>query len=246
MGRYTSYCLTQVVTVSLAGSLYLFTASTDGHVALWPLNLDLEDGGEGGTEFCSYETIKGRIQLRPILAWIARFPIYQNCIKCLSIVRLSDMEVLLATAGDDGAIAFSRIVLSGSAKEEASSELSDSLQRDHDSFPSLAIPLISTLMISKAHASAVTALQYLGYDSEDSPSVRRRYRFATSGNDQRLKTWLLSIDMAQPGVEGFAVAKGQNVTTAVADIAAMDIVESDEERAQGVVIAGIGLECWSI
>ena len=166
---------------------------------------------------------------------------HQSSIKCLSTVQLSNEEVLLATAGDDGALAFSKMTLSKIPTEKTSSQLLDRPSQDHQN-PS---PLTSTLLIPKAHASAVTALQYIASKSIglDSP---KQYRFVTSGNDQRLKTWLLTIEMHQPGVEGFAVSKEQNVATAIADVSSMDLAESGGAGIRGaVVVAGIGLETWS-
>lgn len=160
-------------------------------------------------------------------------------------MQLSDDEVLLATAGDDGAVAFSRMSLAKEAGKEVSSQalVDSSVNRQGTLRESWAVT--STLLIPKAHASAVTALQYMGCESEglDRP---KQYRILTSGHDQRLKTWLLAIDLEQPRVEGFAVSKERNVATAVADVSAIGTVENGGASARGIVLAGIGLEVWSL
>jgi len=207
---------------------------------VWPLDRD----GKGSTEnLFSCETMRGNFCISSTLTWTARFKIHQNCIKCLSTVPLSDDEVLLATTGDDGAVAFSRMTLAKIAGKQVSSQslLVSSLDQQRTLRESSVVT--STLLIPKAHASAVTALQLLDSRSEGMSSSKK-YRFVTSGNDQRLKTWLLTIDIDKPGVEGFAVSKVHNQATAVADVSSMDLVINEEAGMRGVVIAGIGLEVW--
>jgi len=151
--------------------------------------------------------------------------------------------VLLATAGDDGAVAFSRMSLAKTAEKEVQSQSAVVPPITQQGTLRAFSAVISTLLIPKAHASAVTALQLLDSRSEGM-SNSKKYRFVTSGNDQRLKTWLLTIDIDKPGVEGFAVSKVHNQATAVADVSSMDLVINEEAGMRGVVIAGIGLEVW--
>lgn len=68
----------------------------------------------------------------------------------------------------------------------------------------------------------------------------------TVGDDQRIKTWLLDIDKGKRGVEGFEVAKGRDVASAVADVATVDVVGDEEEGKGMVVVVGIGMEVWSL
>ena len=143
----------------------------------------------------------------------------------MAVARVSDNETILATAGDDGAIAFSRLAIS--YKEDQQASLSD-------------IPLaFSTLLISKAHASAVTALRSLNVDYSGVQD-QRRYNFVTSGNDQMLKAWYIEVDLDRPGVEGFSVRRCHNTSTSVADLAYIEPVNATQ-----VVLAGIGMEIWS-
>lgn len=211
---------------------------------MWPLDKKLDcDGKASPQDLFNCETKRGKICVSSTLNWTARFKVHQNCIKCLSTVQLSDNEVLLATAGDDGAVAFSRMLLAEIAgKDLPSQSIADSSVSQQGSLHRSSV-LTSTLLIPKAHASAVTALQLIDSKCER-PDSPKQYRFVTSGNDQRLKTWLLTIDMDKPGVEGFAVSKERNEATAIADVSSMDLVKNDETGTRGVVIAGIGLEVW--
>lgn len=247
-GQYTSYCITQVTTVCLGGRLNLCTASTDGYVALWPLNQKMEGHGRGITEeFFSCETVRGRICVSSTLTWMARFKIHQNCIKCLFAVQLSDAEVLLATAGDDGAVAFSRMSFVKKATEQISSQPVAGSLADQEGTLRASSATTTTLLLPKAHASAVTALQLLDSNTKSKrPNSPQQYHFITSSTDQRLKTWRLTIDIEKPGVEGFAVSKVGNEATGVADVSSMDVVRDEEVGMRGVVVAGIGVEVWAM
>lgn len=248
-GWYTSYCITQVTTLCLGATLCLCTGSTDGHVALWPLDKKLESDGKGSTEkLFSCETVRGRICISSKLTWVARFKIHQNCIKSLATVQLSDAEVLLATAGDDGAVAFSRMSFGKMAMKEIPSQPVVDAPADQEGPLRDSSATTSTLLMPKAHASAVTALQLLhtSNSESDSPNSPQQYRFMTSSNDQRLKTWRLTIDIEKPGVQGFAVSKVRNEATAIADVSSTDLVRDEEVGKGGVVVAGIGLEVWAM
>ena len=52
----------------------------------------------------------------------------------------------------------------------------------------------------------------------------QQHNFATTGPDQRLQLWRVIFDLAQPGVEGLRVDKGQWVNTAVADAACLEVI----------------------
>lgn len=222
----------------LEDRLYLCTASTDGHVALWPLNARPDQDNQGSDlEHVRFKTDKGRLRLSPSLTYNARFKVHQNCITDLSTDQLPSGDTLLATIGDDGALAFSRIALAVLVREEAGS-----LQ--HDPSPNIS-PQISILLIPKAHAAAATALQYLGCKTIEADKLIQ-YHFVTASNDQKVKTWVLSVDLGQPRVEGFTVSKGNNLATAIADVSSMDRIEAEDEDTAKVVIAGIGLEIRSM
>jgi len=87
----------------------------------------------------------------------------------------------------------------------------------------------STLILSRAHTAAVRAIAIKG---------RRvinhivELDIVTASNDQRLKTWHVRIDASETGVDGLQVVKGQNMYTAVADIAGVDVI-GDADNSEG-------------
>ena len=72
-----------------------------------------------------------------------------------------------------------------------------------------------------------------------------RFRIITSGTDQRLKMWGVSVDTAKDGVEGVQVEKLSNVFTPVADVSSMAVVRGEDDRV-GVLVCGVGIDLWSI
>ena len=80
-------------------------------------------------------------------------------------------------------------------------------------------PKTKTLLIPNAHASAVTGLTLLSVSEKENT-----YRFASVGNDQRLKTWGVSLDVTRDGVEGLQVERVADVYTGVADAAGLEWV----------------------
>ncbi len=107
--------------------------------------------------------------------------------------------------------------------------------------------LYSTLVIPNAHASAITALQYLGSlatAGDLSNKNIQRLRFATASNDQRLKTWVVSVDLEKENVDGVEVVREGSERSCVADVAALGVWRGEGEEGNGVVLAGIGMEVW--
>ncbi|KAL8799090.1 MAG: hypothetical protein Q9182_006153 [Xanthomendoza sp. 2 TL-2023] len=153
-------------------------------------------------------------------------PVHQNSIKSLFTLPLhpENHDSLIITGGDDGAIGITRRLL----------------PKDHLS------PITKTLLIPKAHAAAVNAVAYLR-DASPSEGLSRgiqQHIFVSSGNDQRLKTWVVR---AREGfadeenlIEGIEVRLLGNRFTCVADVACLGTVVMGD--GVGVVVAGIGME----
>ncbi|KAL9129659.1 MAG: hypothetical protein Q9217_001938 [Psora testacea] len=139
-------------------------------------------------------------------------------------------EHLILSGGDDQALAITRITtdLKPSAGES-------SLARS------------ATLLIPNAHASAITGIAILG-----SRIYSRTLRFASVGSDQRLKTWLVTIDQSRgDGVAGVDVSKVGDVYTSVADASSLDAYKDEDEGDDGdgvwrILVAGIGMEAWKV
>lgn len=226
-GTYGSPCLTQALTLNLGHELYLCTAGTDGRIAFWPLTAALQAKGITSIEAQLHRdtALTGTPPATPI-QWTSRTQIHQNSIKSLTAIHLSKNETILATAGDDNALAFTRITASSNQDPAA--------------------PSCSTLLIPAAHAAAVTAVQYLGpVPSASTAPTLPQHRFATSGPDQRLKFWVLGVDVECAGTDGLEVAKAGNAYTSVADVACLDAFEGGD-GVGGVLVAGIGVEVWRV
>lgn len=215
-GTYTAYCLTQAAYIYSIAKLCICTASTDGHLAFWSVY----------TKTDAAEISEDPINVNPLLSpnpttitHNKRIRIHQNSIKSILTLPLPQNSTLIITAGDDGALAFTH----------------------------LHIPLDETathsiLRLPKAHASAITALAHLG---ELKAGNDRSHRFASVGNDQRLKTWAVHVEFAAKGLEGLRVVKEKDMSTSVADASSLD-VGVDEGGERRLYVAGIGMERWRV
>lgn len=157
--------------------------------------------------------------------WTSRHLIHQNSIKCLTVLPLSSSEFILATGGDDNAIAFTRLIrpLEPSAP-----------------------PVCSTLLIPRAHASTVAGIQVLDTPVRiEAGALEFSFRLVSVSSDQRLKTWNLSVDLGKPGIEGLKVRKEGNVHSSIADASCVEVMHGEGGGA-GVMVAGIGMETWRI
>lgn len=238
------------------------TGGTDGVVTVWkPRNR-------------RGEPTQGTVELEPALS----VRIHQNAVKCLEIVPLGWREAgsrayFLVTGGDDNALGLTILNLQSNVHD-------DQLALEHapavsdSKLESRTETTTSTLLIPRAHAAAITAAVILPLSDSRSPTIDHvadsmtqpyqpimRLRILTASNDQRLKSWNVSIDLRQPGVEGVHVERAGNVYSPVADAAAMALFKLDpEESGHGgggactesdaggglrVVVCGVGMQVWS-
>lgn len=222
-GTYTTYCLAQVTYSSSEDNICVCTASTDGHLAFWLLPFKADNDILPGDvpHLISTSPASSSLLHPTTIPCSQRIQVHQNSIKSMVTITFSESETSIMTGGDDGAIAFTRL---HPPLEES--------------------PLHSTLLVPKAHASAVTAVTHLG-ELEVGVGHQLRHRFASVGNDQRLKTWVVSINLDITGPEGISVAKESNVSTSVADASSLD-VEVDRDGQRRLYVAGIGMETWRV
>lgn len=253
-GSYTTYCLNQATHLHMSENLLggLCTASTDGHLAFWPLpnsllsapiNTNIDNSSSSETT-----TITTTTPTPPTLNWTTRTPIHQNSIKALDSATISPSNYLIATGGDDGALAFTRVrIRKPSSHEEVIFDTS------------------ASIMIPSAHASAVTGVVFLGEfesgsrsengsesesnDRDDidididadknsiSPNKHpRSITLASISNDQRLKLWHLTVNStttapsstspspnssSRPTESALQIKKIANVHTSIADASAI-------------------------
>ena len=141
------------------------------------------------------------------------------------IIRLdpAGLDCLIITGGDDGALAITRRLQSKASVQ----------------------PTTSTLLIPKAHAAAINAVEYLHEIAHAVDKPLRTHVFVSSGNDQRLKTWVVQVkDPGIPGnpIEAIAVRLYCNQYASVADASSLSSIIT--AKGAGVVVAGIGMECF--
>ena len=150
---------------------YLLTASTDGYLVLWQL-------GD--------------------LSRISRQRVHQSSIKCLEARDWKNGCTLIATGGDDGALAFCLVDFSTSAS-----------------------PHWLRLIIPRAHASAVNALSLV------SGTMSPRFDFVTVSNDQRVKKWDVSVPEGVNGRD-IVVNRSGNYASSVADASCVQTFIQDD------------------
>ena len=171
---YQDNCLTQINDCAESGIL---TASTDGHLALWSIP------GERywPPAFCE-SPAGGKGGLEP-----HRHRVHQNSVKVMFTVNLpsksGQKDQIVITGGDDNALGLT-------------------LMRTHtsggDATPSRPITSFQTLLIPKAHAAAITAMCLCTLSF--SLSQEFHIRFLSTGNDQRVKLWSVSVYIERIGL----------------------------------------------
>ena len=139
----------------------------------------------------------------------------------MSLLRLSKDYVIIATGGDDNAIALTSI----SARTDTTATFQ-----------------FSTLLIPRAHAAAVTAVRCL-ISHGDAPGS---FLLLSTGNDQRLKSWRVTVVNQRSGADGIEVAKGSSESSNIADASCLEVLSESELGSMRVVVAGIGMETWEI
>ncbi|KAI9838748.1 MAG: hypothetical protein M1837_002346 [Sclerophora amabilis] len=225
---YSSSCLTQVFHYVLGENLMVITAGTDGHIVIWrgasPLGW-----GDDAVELGSHAQLSGNeMEIREASVWLRRIKVHQNTVMGMIVVPLADRRAsaLLVSGGDDNALAFTL------ARFDADGSVS-----------------LSALVIPRAHAAAVTALSDVSEaaspDASRSVDGSHKLRIATSGNDQRLKIWSVSLNLDGLGVDGLEVTKDASLPLSVADVSSMDVTREGTGETR-VVIAGVGMEVWKI
>lgn len=262
-GSYTTYCLTQATHLHMNEALLggLCTAGTDGHLAFWSLPDALRSGHHHANSPENLSTTPTKPEAKgtsPPFIWTTRTAIHQNSIKALDRATLSPSEHLIATGGDDGALALTRVCIRKLHEEMAFDTTS--------------------LLIPSAHASAVTGVVFLGEDesgcgSNDQDDITNKHNndkndkhrntandysdrksrsitLASVSNDQRLKFWCIRINDEPPGdraESAIQISKIANVYTSVADASALGFYRNRDGGGRGcVVVAGIGIETWVV
>ncbi|KAL9078408.1 MAG: hypothetical protein Q9157_002671 [Trypethelium eluteriae] len=252
-------CLTRCV--FLPSSTTLMTAGGDGFLAFWDLHrrpsskttlpyLDQADAQQI-PQTCGLKSV-----------------VHQSTIKALAYHPLDEGTILLISGGDDNALGIS-IIRHSMAKGEISRKQPAS-EAPASSHGRTQVSL-STLLVPRAHSAAITAISMVAISHQksvpevSSKDIRKKFHAVTASNDQRIKTWKITIDLSMPGVAGVQVKKLRDESTDVADVASMAMLATlvDESNASTdasdmapnaspratsarVVVCGVGLEVWRL
>lgn len=165
-GCYNATCLTNICLLSESTPWFL-TASTNGAVAVWPV----VDHHKNATEQPSS------------LSYMTEHFIHQNAILALHTVRLGPKYYLLLTGGDDNALGITLIL------ESAGRSMLCESSGDKDGLPT---PRLRTLLMPRAHAAAITALEVIDLRKETHLTI---LTVVSTGNDQRLKIWRVTVNL---------------------------------------------------
>ncbi|KAF2210879.1 hypothetical protein CERZMDRAFT_85805 [Cercospora zeae-maydis SCOH1-5] len=150
------------------------------------------------------------------LTWHTRYKVHQSAVLSLISVELSPgtgENYLVISGGDDNALGVTRVTFDSQSSTPSTS--------------------MTTLIVPRAHAAAITALAVARTDGEC-------LWLLTASIDQRIKLWKIDIKN-DVGVDGIDIALVKNVHSAVADISSMELVGHDR-----VLVCGVGMDLWKM
>lgn len=226
-GTYSTNCLTEVhfLRSSHFSRVFLVTGATDGYVAFWPL------------EWISHNDIDGYKIIKPLsstgdvstathsIKWQTHYAVHTSSIKTLEIEEISPGFHILVSGGDDDSLSATLV------QEEDSSR----------------VHVVSSVSVSNAHASAITAVKILTTSTSNGMTT---LEIASSGNDQRVKLWRIVV---KRDLEGDGMISSISLQTdrycPVADIAAMDVMEVADATGiakTGLVVCGVGISILGV
>jgi hypothetical protein len=203
----------------------LLTGATDGYIAFWPLTsitpLIDNNNNNYNDDAKALTTVKS-------IEWTIHHAIHTRTIKSLETIKLSSTCQLLIGGGDDNSLSVTTFFQDNSGE-----------------------PTIATVSVPNAHASAITAVKILDVatvqnDGNGGTNNVIVVNVASSGNDQRVKLWRVSIDSSTKLPEkAIRVCLNVDWYCAVADVAAMDVMEinnNDDEKERVLIVGGVGME----
>jgi WD repeat-containing protein 6 len=223
-GFYNTTCLTNIFVLPDFFPWFV-TASTNGAVAVWP---DLDHG-------------VGDQNSPARLSHTAEHHVHQNAIIALQLVRVAPEYLLMLTGGDDNAFGIT-LVLEIDSNSMLCENTGGAIRPP--------TPRFRTLLIPRAHAAAITALEIL--ESQNEPDLAI-LTVVSTGNDQRLKTWRIAINLeglpkADHGprmsadnfgpevLDAIEVQLVKETWTSVADVSSMVVIpDAADEDGEGAV-----------
>ena len=253
---YSTICITQCRFIVFNGGQYVITCATDGFVAIWHLIA----GGYGATFLTSTPIAssalpsKGSLTAMDLhlqLDRVTSVAVHQSSIKSMVLAPISSTTSLVITGGDDNGLGFTLITVPAGHKSE---------------------PHFVRLLVPEAHASAINALALIEAPevsrristgtSHTGEEAYWRSLIITASNDQQLKTWTVDIrcpgratESAKVALETQSLTDGEIILTrhahawsSVADVGSLDTFPTNDgsDHLRKVVVAGVGLETWSV
>jgi WD40 repeat protein len=249
-GRYTTHCLTQIGTLRTRDGrqgqdqdLLLFTAATDGFLALWGFRSPLLHGpselGSGPPPTTSSpSTSSSSPATEPSepppssLALLTRYRLHQSSISALAILPLAGAYIV-ATGGDDNALSLALLC-----------------QR----------AVVQRIVMPAAHAAAVTGVGFVGChrggvgegegDEGTGGSGYSRHVLVTVGGDQRVKRWWVEV-LGGEGGAGVGYLRigrledGHDTWCSVADAAGL-VAFRTGSRDSHCLVYGAGMEMFKV
>lgn len=220
--NHTTCCLTKVISACpLYGvaSRLLVASATDGKLVWWNEPSDIKDD-----DMKTHD-----IEWQPL----QKVQMHQNAIKDLLILPLASNNInskthVIFTVGDDSTLGICRV--DSSAHHQ---------------------PSVSVMLMPRAHAAAITSLALISCTKEvlaHEETQIYHVMLATTGNDQRLKIWKITVNLRCPGSDAFTIAKCANVYTSVADASSILLVPKHAEDSEGnsLMVCGVGIETFAI
>ncbi|RVD86262.1 uncharacterized protein DFL_004549 [Arthrobotrys flagrans] len=231
-GHYKTSCLLQIrFHLTTYGGILIITAGTDGHVTFWDITETMSTCGVSAKPITSSDSVALSLNgpqastLTPAKLrseqWILSQPIHQNSIKVLEILNREGSEILLLTGGDDTAISVSRVIC-----EQHAGKLGTRISG------------MTTRLLERAHASAVTALAILSTKPSVPNHQEKGIEFLSSGVDQQVKKWCIKLgeDTAIGSVEVV-----EDIYVSVPDVSSLALIDTGDNTKK-LVVGGVGVE----
>ncbi|KAK6508552.1 hypothetical protein TWF506_010638 [Arthrobotrys conoides] len=233
-GHYKTSCLLQIrFHLTTHGGILMLTAGTDGHVTFWDIKETMGACGISGKLSASSNSVVLSLKDPRVSTsvpeklrgeqWILSQPLHQNSIKVLELHGLEGGEVLMLTGGDDTAISVSRVKFEETAGKTGTK-----------------ITGITTKLLERAHASAVTALVTLCGKQSAAAHQGQEIEFLSSGVDQQVKRWCVKFGEGT-AIESVEVV--EDIYVSVPDVSSLALIDTGNDvNNRRLVVGGVGVE----
>ncbi len=206
-GRYTSSCLTQIHVMPMpTGDTMVLTGSTDGQLQLWEFG---DEDSNGSVE----------------LVMTHRAKVHQSTILSFDILPIGPLDFIVATGGDDNAVALSCLGPKGFGLR---------------------------MITPSAHAAAVNGLTFVAHSSNTAQNAGT-FRFCTVGGDQKVKKWTIAVtaemNETRLSIKDLAwqeLTEDEEVPTTVSDAAGIVTFGSGCHHHKHCLVYGNGIEIFEV